>query len=165
MGDGMRRGEREIKNFEGIEAIIRKALVCRLGLCADNEPYVVPLCFGYRKGTLYLHSAPEGKKVEMLAKNPRVCVEFDIDQELIPGDEPCSCGMRYRSVIAFGKASVVVDPEEKKGALDAIMEHYGGRSAPYREGMIQNTLIIKVEIEQVTGKQAGYRRGGGFWGR
>ena len=152
----MRRGEREIKDFDGIEAVVRKALVCRLGLAADNEPYVVPLCFGYRERTVYLHSASEGRKVEVLRKNPRVCVEFDIDQELVPADEPCSCGMRYRSVIAFGKASVVLDPEEKKRALDAIMEHYGGRSASYREGMVENTLIIKVEIEQVTGKQAGY---------
>jgi len=152
----MRRREREIKTFENIEAIIRKALVCRLGLAADNEPYVVPLCFGYRERTVYLHSAPEGRKVEMLAKNPRVCLEFDIDQELIPGDEPCSCGMRYRSVIAFGKASVVRDPVEKRGALDVIMEHYGGGLAPYPEGKIGHVLVIKVEIEQVTGKQAGY---------
>jgi nitroimidazol reductase NimA-like FMN-containing flavoprotein (pyridoxamine 5'-phosphate oxidase superfamily) len=118
-GNRMRRREREIKDFEGIEAVMRKALVRWLGLSADNEPYVVPLCFAYRERTVYLHSAFEGRKVEMLGKNPRVCMEFDIDQELVPADKTCSWEMRYRRVIAFGKASVVRDSEEKKMALEA----------------------------------------------
>ena len=156
-GDDMRRSEREIKDLEGIEGIIRKALVCRLGLAADNRPYVVPLCFGYRDHTLYVHSAPEGRKVEIVRENPHVCVEFDVDQEVLRGREPCSWGMRYRSAIAFGSASVVEDPAEKRRALDLIMEHYGG-GAPsgYPEGLVEKILIIKIELEQMTGKQANY---------
>jgi len=153
----MRRSEREIKDLGDIENIIRKALVCRLGLAADNRPYVVPLCFGYRDHTLYVHSAPAGRKVEIVRENPHVCVEFDVDQELLPGREPCSWGMRYRSAIAFGTASVVEDPAEKRRALDLIMEHYGG-GAPsgYPEGLVEKILIIKIELEQMTGKQANY---------
>ena len=153
----MRRSEREIKDLEGIEAIIRKASVCRLGLAADNRPYVVPLCFGYRDRTLYVHSATEGRKVEMVRENPHVCVEFDVDQEVLPAREPCACGMRYRSVIAFGNASVVEDLAEKRRAFDLIMEHYGGgASSGYPDRMVENILIIKIEIEQMTGKQANY---------
>jgi nitroimidazol reductase NimA-like FMN-containing flavoprotein (pyridoxamine 5'-phosphate oxidase superfamily) len=118
-GNRMRRREREINDFEGIEAVMPKALVRRLGLSADNESYVVPLCFAYRERTVYLHSASEGRKVEMLGKNPRVCMEFDIDQEVVPADKTWSWEMRYRRVIAFGKASVVRDSEEKKMALEA----------------------------------------------
>jgi uncharacterized protein len=155
-GDEMRRSEREIKDLEAIEGIIRKALVCRLGLAANNRPYVVPLCFGYRDRTLYVHSAPEGRKVEMVRENPHVCVEFDVDQEVLPGREACSWGMRYRSAIAFGTASVVEDPAEKRRALDLIMEHYGGPPSGYREDKVENILIIKIEMEQMTGKQANY---------
>jgi nitroimidazol reductase NimA-like FMN-containing flavoprotein (pyridoxamine 5'-phosphate oxidase superfamily) len=154
--DDMRRSEREITDLEGIEGIIRKALVCRLGLAAENRPYVVPLCFGYRNRTLYVHSAPEGRKVEMVRNNPQVCVEFDVDQEVLPAREPCSWGMRYRSAIAFGTASVVENPAEKRRALDLIMEHYGGAQSGYPERLVENILIIKIEMEQMTGKQANY---------
>jgi hypothetical protein len=152
----MRRSEREITDLAAIEAIIHKALVCRLGLAADNRPYVVPLCFGYRDRTLYVHSAPEGRKVELVRENPHVCVEFDVDQEVLPAGEPCGWGMRYRSVIALGKAAVVEDMVEKRGALDLIMEHYGGTPSVYPERMVENILIIKIELEQMTGKQANY---------
>ncbi|HVO82899.1 MAG TPA: pyridoxamine 5'-phosphate oxidase family protein [Syntrophobacteria bacterium] len=153
----MRRSEREIRDLEGIEAIIRKALVCRLGLAADNRPYVVPLCFGYRDRTLYVHSATEGRKVEILRQNPHVCVEFDVDQEVLPGREACSWSMRYRSAIAFGTASVVEDPAEKRRALDLIIEHYGGGvSSDYPEPKVEKLLIFKIKIEEMTGKQANY---------
>jgi hypothetical protein len=153
----MRRSEREIKDLGDIEGIIRKALVCRLGLAVDNRPYVVPLCFGYRDRTLYVHSAPEGRKVEMVRENPHVCVEFDVDQEVLPAGEPCSWSMRYRSVIAFGTASVVEDSAEKRRALDLILEHYGGGAASnYPDRMVEKILIVKIEMEEITGKQANY---------
>jgi nitroimidazol reductase NimA-like FMN-containing flavoprotein (pyridoxamine 5'-phosphate oxidase superfamily) len=64
--------------------------------------------------------------------------------------------MNYRSVIGFGQASFVEDLEEKRKGLDAIMQHYAGRSFEYVEPAIENTVIIKVEIESMTGKKSGY---------
>ena len=69
----MRRAEREIKDKSEIEKIIMKAIVCRVAVCEDNEPYVIPMCFGFKDGALFFHSAQEGKKVEILKKNDRVC--------------------------------------------------------------------------------------------
>jgi nitroimidazol reductase NimA-like FMN-containing flavoprotein (pyridoxamine 5'-phosphate oxidase superfamily) len=152
----MRRKDKEIKDPAAIEALIRRARVCRLAMCEDNHPYVVPLCFGYKENTLYFHSASEGRKVDILKKNSGVCFEVDLDQELVQAPEACKWGMKYRSVIGFGKASFVEDPGEKKRALDLIMEHYGGRSFPYREASLGTILVVKVEIESMTGKQAGY---------
>ena len=54
----MRRSDKEMKDRAWMESILRKALVCRIALCADQEPYLVPMNFGYRDGCLYLHSAP-----------------------------------------------------------------------------------------------------------
>ncbi|MGB6281314.1 MAG: pyridoxamine 5'-phosphate oxidase family protein, partial [Syntrophobacteria bacterium] len=59
-------------------------------------------------------------------------------------------------VIGFGKGSVVEDLEEKKKGLDAIMQHYAGRSFEYVEAAIENTAIIKVEVESMTGKKSGF---------
>lgn len=153
----MRREDKAILNRDEIEAIIRGSIVCRLGLSEDNRPYVVPLCFGYRDNTLYFHSSSEGKKIEILKKNSKVCFEFDIDHEVVQDEKACKWSMNYRSVIGFGKASFVDDREEKRKGLDAIMEHYSGRSFDYPESAIENIVIIKVEIESTTGKQSGYQ--------
>jgi nitroimidazol reductase NimA-like FMN-containing flavoprotein (pyridoxamine 5'-phosphate oxidase superfamily) len=86
-----------------MESIISQANVCRLAFCDGVVPYVVPLCFGYCQGAIYFHAAKEGRKLEILSKNSKVCFEIDIDQELILSQDHCS--MRYRSVIGFGTAS------------------------------------------------------------
>ena len=150
----MRRKDREITDITLIEDVIRNSLVCRLGMSRNDQPYVVPLSFAYSDSTLYFHSAGEGLKLEIPQQNPNVCVEFDIDQEVIQGDKPCKWGMKYRSVIGFGKASLVEDLEEKKKGIDAIMQHYAGRSFEYVEAAVKSTVVIKVEIESMTGKES-----------
>jgi nitroimidazol reductase NimA-like FMN-containing flavoprotein (pyridoxamine 5'-phosphate oxidase superfamily) len=62
-GCDMRRKEKEITDKAVIESIILSSSVCRLALSEDNQPYIIPLCFGYEENTLYFHSAPEGKKL------------------------------------------------------------------------------------------------------
>jgi nitroimidazol reductase NimA-like FMN-containing flavoprotein (pyridoxamine 5'-phosphate oxidase superfamily) len=152
----MRRKDKEINSTAAIEDVVRKSLVCRIALSDENRPYVVPLCFGYKDNTLYFHSSPEGRKIEILTKNNDVCFEFDVDHEVVHDNKACKWSMKYRSVIGFGKASFVENLEEKKRALDAIVEHYSGMTFDYPESAIQNTMIIKVEIESMTGKHSGY---------
>ena len=67
----MRRKDREITDWHEIEAILAEAMVCRIGLADESTPYVVPVSFGYDDGSLYIHSAPDGKKLALLTKNPR----------------------------------------------------------------------------------------------
>ncbi len=59
----MRRKDKEIKDEKEIESVISKCDVCRIALCENNSPYVVPVCFGYRDNCLYFHSASYGKKI------------------------------------------------------------------------------------------------------
>jgi nitroimidazol reductase NimA-like FMN-containing flavoprotein (pyridoxamine 5'-phosphate oxidase superfamily) len=152
----MRREDKAIVELAEIEQILHKALVCRLGLTDGIRPYVVPLSFGFKNNTLYFHSAPEGKKIEMLRKNSKVCFEFDLDHEVVADEKACKWGMKYRSVIGFGKASIVEDIREKKEGLNAILEHYSGGTHDYPEAAVNATIVIKVEIESMTGKQSGY---------
>ncbi len=151
----MRRKERAVEELISIEAIIRKSLVCRLALSHNDRPYIIPLCFGYRNHTLYFHSAPEGKKLEILRNNNNVCFEFDIDHQVVQDEKACKWSMKYRSVVGFGKASLVEDLDEKKKGLDAIMAHYSDRSFDYLPAAVEKTIVIKVEIEAMTGKQSG----------
>jgi nitroimidazol reductase NimA-like FMN-containing flavoprotein (pyridoxamine 5'-phosphate oxidase superfamily) len=152
----MRRAEREIKDREVLEDILLKATVCRLAVCQDDVPYVVPLNFGYRDNRLYFHSAPEGRKIDTIKANPKVCFEVDVDHELVPGDVPCEWSVRYRSVIGFGQARLLEDAAEKRRGLDIILGHYGRGPFEYPEGAIDEVAVVEVEIDSLTGKQSGY---------
>jgi uncharacterized protein len=152
----MRRKEKEITDIAAIEDVLKRATVCRLGLCEDNRPYVVPVCFGYENKALYIHCAKEGKKLDIIRKNNYVCFEADIDNKLIATDRPCKWGFNYKSVIGFGRAVQVEDTEGKRKALDIIMRQFSANTFDYPQESIRKTTIIKVEIESMTGKQSGY---------
>ena len=139
-----------------IDLIISKANVCRLGLSVDNNPYIVPLNFGYKERCLYFHTPKVGKKIDMIKTNNRVCFELDIDCEVAGAENPCDWTMKFRSVVGYGRASLLDDTEEKRRALDIIVEHYSGRVNEYNEKLVDRLVIIKVEIQSMTGKKSGY---------
>jgi len=152
----MMRHDKEITDKRVMETIIRQATVCRLGMSYDSIPYVIPLCFGYKDSIVYLHSALKGKRIDILRENPNICVEFDINAELITKQTPCRWGMKFQSVIGFGKACLVEGIDEKKDALDIIMRHYGGRIHDVDDKALGATSVIRVEIHTMTGKQSGF---------
>ncbi len=141
---------------EEIESIIGNADVCRLGLSVDNIPYIVPLNFGYRNNCLYFHTAKIGKKMDMIKTNNRVCFEMDIDHEVVRAENPCDWNMKFQSVIGYGKAFLLEEIEEKRQALDIIVEHYSGHPDVYKEKMVEHLAVIKVKVESMTGKKLGY---------
>ena len=75
---------------------------------------------------------------------------------MVQADEACGWAMKYRSVIGRGKAFLIDEPAAKREALDIIMGQYSDRSHTYKDEHINKTRIIKVEIEELTGKQSGY---------
>jgi nitroimidazol reductase NimA-like FMN-containing flavoprotein (pyridoxamine 5'-phosphate oxidase superfamily) len=116
------------------------------------QPYIVPLCFGYRDKTLYFHTARAGRKLEILRKNPRVCFEFDSGCELKSGETACKWSMRYRSVIGTGTASFIEAAADKRQAMDLIMRQYATGTFEYPEAILEKTTIIKVDIDEISGK-------------
>ena len=150
----MRRSEKEITDESAIEAIINASLVCRLALSDGDQPYIVPLSFGYQDRTLYFHSALEGKKIDILRKNNRICFEFDVNNKIIEAEKACKWGMKYQSVIGFGKAVFVENAEEKQKALNIIFSHYSDRNSQFPDKAIKKIAIIKIEIESMTGKHS-----------
>lgn len=151
---GVRRNDKEITDFDRIEDILRQAKVCRLGLNDRGRAYIVPLNFGYRDGVLYFHSADTGTKIEILRSDPNVCFELDVDLGIVPGESGCSWSTRYKSVIGFGKAAFVDGIEAKRDAIDILMSHYSDKKFDYPFETLGKTVVFKVEIESVTGKQS-----------
>ena len=152
----MRRKEKEMTDPDAIRRVIEQASVCRLAMIADDGPYIVPLCFGYRANTLYFHSAAKGRKIDLLRNDSRVCFEFEAASQAIEAEKACDWAMRYCSVIGFGNAIFLEDPTEKRRALDTIMAHYSDRSFTYPDGMLAATTVFTVKIVRMTGKQSGF---------
>jgi uncharacterized protein len=154
----MRKSNREIKNQELIAHIIAKAQVCRLGLCKDNKPYIVPVNFGYDGECIYFHTAPEGMKIDFFAANQQVCFELEHDLKLVTNtDEPCKWDMSYYSVIGFGRVEEIVDPRRKFHTLNQIMEHYSSRQWTFDGQEVEKARVWAIKIEQITGKQSADR--------
>lgn len=148
----MRRKDLEITDRKAIDEIIGKAKVCHLAMSDGDEPYVVPMCFGYDGKSLFFHSAPKGRKIETLRKNDRVCFEIAIVGDVVEAEKACDFEMKYQSVIGFGTASFLEDVDEKRQALDCIVKQYTPNKFEYPPQMIKGIAVIKVDIEGITGK-------------
>lgn len=151
----VRRSDKEITERSALDEIINRCLVCRLALSDDGVPYVVPMNFGYEGNTLFFHSAREGRKLDILRKNSRVCFEFDTDVEIITSEDSTGWGTKYSCVIGLGTATLVDDPEEKRKAYDVIMRHYAGRTFTYFDTCVDLSIVIRVAIDSITGKKSG----------
>jgi nitroimidazol reductase NimA-like FMN-containing flavoprotein (pyridoxamine 5'-phosphate oxidase superfamily) len=149
----MRRKDREITDEAALRAIMEQAPVCRIGLSDGETPYVVPLNFGLGERCLYFHCARQGRKLDIIGRNNRVCFEMDILHKVYRHEAACGCSTRFDSVIGVGRALLVEEPVEKKLALDRIMEHYGYAGPfTYPEEMVAKTAVIRIDIESMTGK-------------
>jgi nitroimidazol reductase NimA-like FMN-containing flavoprotein (pyridoxamine 5'-phosphate oxidase superfamily) len=151
----LRRNGKEIRNPADIEAVIRRAMVIRLGFADDGSPYVVPVCFGYEPGIIWVHSAREGRKIGILKKNPRVCFEIDEVSGPVTDGNPCEWGMRYVSVIGSGTAEFVQEPAEKVRGLTCIVNHYAGTGpCRFTEPSVRKVCVIRIRIAEMIGKRS-----------
>lgn len=152
----MRRKQHEITDKVIIEEILSKSEVCRIALLDDDRPYIVPLNYGYKDNAIYVHSAPLGKKIDLLKINNKVCFEIEYSTVIVKHEIPCDWGARYRSVIGYGTIDIITDFEQKKAGLDIIMAHYGKNDKnEYKDKQVDFIVILKLNIEEITGKQLG----------
>lgn len=152
----MRRKDKEIMDLAIIDSVMKEAEICRIALCEDNEPYIVPMNFGYNNGYLYVHSAKEGKKLDILRRNNKVCFEVDIKTEIVRNEKICDWGMKYYSVIGKGEVTFLLDIEKKIQALNKIVEKYADISFEFAESELNNIEVLEIKIKELTGKKSGY---------
>ena len=153
----MRRKDREITDQAAIRAILDKAQVLHLAMIDADRPYVVPIHYGYTlengRLTLYLHSAREGRKLDVLARNDRVAFVLETDVAPVSGgDLPCKYGAAYASVMGEGRATVLTDPAEKAAGMTVLMKTQTGRDFPITEAMAESVAVIRVDAETYTAK-------------
>ena len=153
---GLTKRERQVTDPEQILHILDTGKVLRLGLAVDNEPYVVPMNYGYTmedgKLTLYLHSAVQGKKLDMMRANPRVFFEIDCDLMPFEGRVPCQYGLVYSSIMGRGNAVLVEDVEEKKRAMTILMKTQTGKDFTFEDRLVTIVTVIRIDVAEYTAK-------------
>ena len=153
---GMTRRERQITDEAQIMDILDKGKVLHLGLAVDNEPYVVPMNYGYTKENgklvIYLHSAVRGKKLDMIRANPKVFFEIDCDLLPFESELPCQYGMSYSSVMGRGTARIVENVEEKKQAMSILMKTQTGKEFTFEDRLVSIVAVIRIDVDAYTAK-------------
>lgn len=153
---GMTKRELQITDEVQIRNILDTAKVLHLGLAVDNEPYVVPMNYGYTmengKLVLYLHSAQKGKKLDMMRANPKVFFEMDCDLVPFEGEKPCQYGLGYSSIMGCGTAQIVEDVEEKIKAMSALMKTQTGKGFSFNERLVSIVAVIRIDVVEYTAK-------------
>lgn len=154
----MRRKDKEVTSRDWMAEVMDRGVWMELAM-ADKEgrPYIVPLNYGFKDDFIIVHGAKEGKKIDTIRENNMVAFNITIDAEVVRNEEdPSEFSMKYRSVSGLGTASFIEDIEEKREALKILMEHYRGPKEPMTEGMLKATSVIKIQINEMTGKNNFY---------
>ena len=149
----MRRKRQLLPTKESV-AILEKMTNGTLALHGDDGyPYAVPVSYVYADGKIYFHSATEGHKVDAILQNDKVsfCV---VERDEI---KPAEFTTYFRSVIAFGKACVLEDEDEKLSALRLLADKYShgeaGMEAEIAKGF-NHLLMVEITVEHLTGKES-----------
>lgn len=154
--NGMTRRERQVTDIDEIIAILDKSKVVHVGMIDGDEPYVVPMNYGYLledgKLTIYLHGAKRGRKIDTIVANPKVFYEMCCDITPFEGDVACNYGITYASIMGRGLATLVEDVEEKKRALTLLMKAQTGKDFEFEDKMTTFVNIIKIETLKFTAK-------------
>lgn len=158
MSEGMRRSEREVKDHERLLAILDACDCLRLAIADEEAPYIVPLNFGWeeRDGrlSLFFHCAPEGRKIELMRRHPRVGFEADCRHELVEGKSACLYSYRYASVMGVGRVQFAASDEEKLYGLRLLMAHYApGRVFDFPQAALARICVGCLSVEQISGKE------------
>ena len=153
----MRRADRAVTDYQQIYSIIEQAKVVHIGMIDNDRPYVVPMQYGFvfadGQLTLYVHCAKEGRKLDIIKRNPRVFIELETEAAIISGgDIPCKYGSEYASVMGDGTAVVVENVAEKIFGLQLLMKTQTGRDFEITAQMATSVTVLRIDVPCVTAK-------------
>ena len=153
---GMTKREREITDINEIVRILDTCKILHLGLVDGDEPYVVPLNYGYEfedgKLIIYLHGAVQGYKLDLMQVNPKVFFEMECEVEHFDGNVACQYGTSYSSVMGRGRATILEDADDKKTALTKFMKTQTGMDFEFTDKMVTAVSVIRIDVSEYTAK-------------
>ncbi|HSX99286.1 MAG TPA: pyridoxamine 5'-phosphate oxidase family protein [Streptomyces sp.] len=144
---------------ELVHAILDEGYVCHLGFVRDGAPVVLPTLYGRVGETLYVHGSTGSRPLRMTGQaDPGlpVCLTVTHVDALILARSAFHHSINYRSVVVHGTAHQVTDPDERRIALDALVDHVvPGRSRDSRPADAKEfaaTAVIRLDLNEVSAK-------------
>jgi nitroimidazol reductase NimA-like FMN-containing flavoprotein (pyridoxamine 5'-phosphate oxidase superfamily) len=148
--------KRGVYGREAVYRILDEGLVCHVGFVADGKPVVIPTGYGRQGDTIYIHGSTASRMFRALGKGADVCITITLVDGLVLARSAFHHSMNYRSVVIFGKATVLEDPASKREALQVFTEHVApGRwkeVRPPTEKELQATTVLAIPLEEASAK-------------
>lgn len=153
----MRRSECEVTDRAIIEHVLQRATVCHVAMVDAGDPYIVAMNCGWDGQHLLLHSAAQGRKIDILRANPRVCIEVEEDVRRITGARGEDCTENYVTVVGSGTASFVLDQAAKSRDLNTIIRqcHAGVPEELFSTETLNKVAVIEISFDHLTCKAKG----------
>ena len=155
--NGMTKREHQIIDRNEILDILNRSIIVHLGLVDGDEPYVVPMNYGYTMDedgrlSIYIHGAVKGRKLDIMRRNPKVFLEMECDVQPFEGDLPCQYGTAYKSLMGRGTAVILETPEEKMAALTQFMKTQTGKDFEFNERLVSIVSVVRIDVQEYTAK-------------
>jgi nitroimidazol reductase NimA-like FMN-containing flavoprotein (pyridoxamine 5'-phosphate oxidase superfamily) len=148
--------DRGSHDWATIRQILDTGFLGHVGFCVDGQPFVIPTLYGRDGETLYLHGSAASRMLRELETGVPACVTVTLVDGLVLSRSAFDHSMNYRSVVVFGTARKVADPEQKIKSLRVISEHLiAGRWADVREPSekeLKATTVLEFLIEEASSK-------------
>lgn len=147
----MRRNEEAVTDEKQIEAFIAGEQILRIAFYDHEELYIVPVnygcCLENGKYTFYFHGAKAGRKYELIQSEPAVGFEIDGKYRLVENELPCRFSASFQSVTGTGTVRPVLDPEERRKGLNAIMRQVSGKGEwDYPEKTLDAVAVFRLDV-------------------
>ena len=151
-----RKPDRGRYDLATIRAILDEAFLCHVAVDLGSGPVIIPMAFGRVDDDIYLHGAAGNALLRAIARGSDVCVAVTLTDGLVLARSAFHHSMNYRSVVVFGTGVQVDDVDEKRRAVDAIVDHViAGRSAdarPPTDAELRATLVVRIAISEASAK-------------
>ena len=143
-------------SFDAISKILDDTFLCHIGFTAENHPFVIPTNYGREGSRIYFHGAKGSRMLKHIKSGNEICVEVSMIDGIVLARSAFHHSVNYRSVVMFGKAEEITEPEEKTNALRIITEHIiKGRWDEVRSPSkkeLDATSVFSLKIEEASAK-------------
>lgn len=147
---------RAVYDYDTTIKIIDDSFICHIGFVVDNQPFVIPTCYGRENNKIFFHGAKGSRMLKTLRTGTEICVTISIVDGIVLARSAFNHTINYRSVVIFGGANEIIGPAEKTHALKTITEHIiSGRWNDVRKPTdkeLNATSLFSIEISEASAK-------------
>ena len=141
---------------EQIYQILDEGFVCHIGFTVDDQPYVIPTAYARSGDDLIVHGSAASRMMRAMAWETDVCVTVTLIDGLVLARSAFHHSMNYRSVVIFGKATLISDPQHKLEALRLFTEHLvpnrWAEIRPPNELELKATTVLSLPLDEASAK-------------